>query len=142
MIAYRASQINETAEGTTLYGVIDWVSLLPTFLSLLGMCRKPTKPAPVNPTPQPTQQQATAWEDAWRMKSGATDNWDGQAYSDKILTRTARHIRKAKKRDGQPITKPESVEAALLALDNARLSEMPDLYHDVLEARHATNSEN
>lgn len=138
MIAQRADRINKQAKGTSIYGVIDWIALLPTLLSLIGLCKKPVTPAPVNPTPNPSPVQAQAWADAWHMKATAVETWDGSDYAPATLRRTANQIRKQKRRDGKPITKDESFAAARLALDNARTDTMANLYGDVLEARHAT----
>lgn len=136
MLAKRAERLNKRTKGTEAYGVIDWIALLPTFLSLLSLCKKPVDPAPVNPTPNPSSAQSAAWNDAWGLKSAATDNWDGTAYRQATINNTARHIRKSKRRDGNPIKMAEARTAAIAALDEARASEMPDLYADVCEARH------
>ncbi len=138
MIAQRAEVINKKSKGTPIYGVIDWLALLPTLLSLLSLCKKPVKPEPPIPVPTPTPAQSQAWSDAWGLKSAAVDNWDGSGYSPVTIRRTATHIRKSKRRDGKPISKEDSIIAAKLALDNARVSPMQDLYGDVLEAHHAT----
>ena len=138
MLAKRAEKLEAAAKGSPLAGVIDWISLLPTLLSLLGLCKKPVKPEPVNPTPSPTPSQAAAWSDAWRLKSAAVDNWNGSSYDGRALQRTAAHIRQQKRRDGGKISKDEAQAAARVALDNARVSSMPELYGDVLEARHAS----
>ena len=94
-------------------------------------------PAPVNPTPNPTPAQASAWDKAWALKSAAVDNWDGIEYAGPTLRKTANEIRRTNRRDGTPMKKPEAQEAALIALDDARLAPMSELYSNVLEATHA-----
>jgi len=136
MLAKRAERLEKKTVGTSLYGVIEWLTLLPTLLSLLSLC-KPKNPEPVNPTPNPTPAQAAAWSKAWAAKSAASDNWDGDSYSQATLRRTAAQIRKQRRRDGKPISKADAQDAAVLALDEGRLSPMPELYGDVLEATHA-----
>jgi len=138
VLAKRAERINAKAKGTPIYGVIDWIALLPTLLSLLSLCKKPVNPTPPNPNPSPNSAQANAWSDAWRLKSAAVDNWDGSDYAPATLKRTANQIRKAKRRDGTPITKADAIQAAILSLDDARTSTMADLYSDVCEARHVS----
>lgn len=139
MISLRAERINKRFKGTSLYGVIDWIALLPMLLPLLGLCKRPVNPTPVNPTPNPNPVQAEAWEQAWGLKSAAVDNWDPQTgtYADKVVNRTAAKIFRQKKRDGSRITRDESREAAIRALDDTRVDSMVNIYHDVLEARHA-----
>lgn len=117
--------------------MIPWAIILPTLLELLGKLCPPKNPEPVIPIVNPTPVQSAAWTDAWGFKSGATDNWDGNSYHPKTINKTAAKIRRTNKHNGKPMTKAEAVDAAVLALDDARLSPMPELYSDVLEARHA-----
>jgi hypothetical protein len=96
-------------------------------------------PAPVNPTPSPSPVQAAAWDDAWKLKStaeGALQS-DG-SYSGKGFQKTVSETRKKSRRDGQKMKKSEAVEAVSAMFDDARSSAMPELYSDVLEARHAS----
>lgn len=138
MLAKRAERIEKQAKGTAVYGVIPWDIVLPSLLQLLGNLCKPKNPAPVNPTPSPTPAQTAAWNDAWALKSAAVESWDGSTYSPKTINKTTAQIRKANRRDGRPVSKADGQQAAILALDDARQSSMADMYHDVLEARHAS----
>lgn len=135
MLAKRAERLNNKAKGSSIYGVFDWITLLVTFLPLLGQFCKPKNPEPVNPTPNPTPAQAAAWSKAWEAKSAGMDNWDGDTYKPAAIRRTAAKIRQQGRRDGKPMKKAEAEAAARLALDEGRLSSMPELYGDVLEAQ-------
>ena len=138
MLATQAARLEKKAKARGLYGVFDWMAILQALLPLIGTCKKPVNPAPVNPTPNPTPAQASAWEKAWALKSAAVDNWDGTEYANPTVRKTAVQIRRTNRRDGTPMKKPESHEAALIALDDARTASMSELYSNVLEATHAS----
>lgn len=137
MLAMQAIRLEERAQDAGLLGVFPWMEILQVLLPLIGSCKKPVNPAPPNPTPAPTAAQSEAWEQAWHLKSVATDNWDGSEYSPLTLKRTAAPIRKRKRRDGTPISKAEAQSAAIIALDDARTTSLAELYSNVLEATHA-----
>lgn len=103
---------------------------------LLPLVCKAVNPAPVNPTPNPTPSQSDAWLKAWDVKSSAVDNWDGQSYRPRAITKAAAAIRKEKKRDGTPIKKHEAQRLGIIALDDIRTASMPEIYSNVLEAEH------
>lgn len=138
MLAQRAASLEKRAKAQNLFGIFPWMEILQILLPLIGTCgKKPVNPTPPNPTPNPTPAQTAAWEKAWQIKSTATDNFNGSEYSPLTIKRTATPIRKAKRRDGNPIKKAESHSAAVMALDEARAAQLVDVYHDVLEADHA-----
>ncbi len=137
MLALQAVRLEHQAQAVGLLGIFPWMEILQVLLPLIGTCKKPVNPTPPNPTRNPTPSQASAWEQAWHLKSAAIDNWDGSEYSPSTIKRTAAPIRKQKRRDGTPITKSEANAAAIIALNDARTVPMAELYSNVLEATHA-----
>ena len=130
MLAKRAAKLDK------VYGVLPWMEIFTLVLGFItAKCRPPT-PAPVNPTPTPTPAQAKAWDDAWLLKSNAlASREDDGSYSGKHFNRLRAEIKRKHKRDGTKISKDEAADAAAGVFEDAIASSMPDLYHDVLEAR-------
>lgn len=135
MLASQAARIEKRAKAEQLFG-FDFITILSALLPLLALCKKPVNPEPVNPTPNPTPSQADAWAKAWAAKSAAADNWDGQSYRPATINKAAAKIRQQHKRDGSPIKKHEAQRLAVLALDDARSTPMPELFSNVLEIEH------
>lgn len=133
MLVRRADRMEQKSN---VRGIFPWMEILQVLLPLIGSCKKPVNPAPPNPTPNPTPAQADAWAKAWHLKSAAMDNYDGEEYRPATINKTAAPIRQQKRRDnGKKISKDDARAAAIVALDDARTSELDDLYHDVLEAQ-------
>jgi len=138
MLAKRAERIDRKLKETPR-GVFPIMEIFQVIMGIIGMCPKPVVPAPVNPTPSPSPVQAAAWDDAWKLKSTAEGALqDDGSYSGKGFQKTVAETRKKSRRDGQKMKKSEAIEAVSAMFDDARSSTMPDLFSDVLEARHAT----
>lgn len=137
MLAKREERLNKKTKAT---GALPWMDIFSIVLGMLSSCRTPPQPAPVNPTPSPTAAQSQAWADAHKLKVNAescADDTSELGYSGKPFNRLRAEIRRQRKRDGSPISKVEAGQAAADAFDDARRDTMVDLYHDVLEGRHA-----
>lgn len=131
-------KVNE-ATGQQTYGVfIDFlITFLPTLINLLGLCKTPIPPAPVPVTPPTTPEMATAWQDAWKMKYRATSAFqeDTQDYDAHTLRSVARHAKREKRRDGQPIRAAEAIEIARQFLDSGRTSDLETICAGILDSR-------
>jgi hypothetical protein len=132
LLASQALRIEKKAKAEGLAG-FDVISLLSMLLPFL--C-KAINPEPVNPTPNPTPTQADAWTKAWRAKSAAVDNVEGDSYRQATINKAAAKIRQQHRKDGTPIKKHEAQRLAVIVLDDARVASMPELYSNILEAEH------
>jgi hypothetical protein len=112
--------------------------LLQIFLPMLANlpCLAP-KPAPPNPDPSPSPEAAKAWNDAWILKSKAVEAFDdqNQDYNRHTLNVMAGRILRAKRRADERIKRPEALELARAALDEARERELPEMVDIILEAQ-------
>lgn len=131
-------KVNE-ATGQQTYGVfVDFlITFLPTLIQLLGLCKTPIPPAPPPVTPPTSPEMATAWQDAWKMKYRATSAFheDTQDYDAHTLRSVARHAKREKRRDGQPIKAAEAIEIARQYLDSGRKSDLETITAGILESR-------
>ena len=129
-------KVNE-ATGQQTYGVfVDFlITFLPTLIQLLG--KTPIPPAPPPVTPPTSPEMATAWQDAWKMKYRATSAFheDTQDYDAHTLRSVARHAKREKRRDGQPIKAAEAIEIARQYLDSGRTSDLETITAGILESR-------
>lgn len=112
--------------------------LLQIFLPMLQNlpCLAP-KPAPPNPNPSPSPEESKAWNDAWILKSKAVEAFDdrNQDYDRHTLNVMAGRILREKRRAGDRIKRPEALELARAALDEARERELPEMVDIILEAQ-------
>jgi hypothetical protein len=109
--------------------------LLPKLLTLLP-CFNP-KPVPVDPVPNPSEARKLAWQNAWRLKGRAEEDFDEATndYKAHTLRQMSVRIRRAKRKDGEPVTKEESFELAKQALDAARETPHEEMVETILEAQ-------
>lgn len=131
-------KVNE-ATGQHKYGVfVDFlITFLPTLLQLIGMCKTPIPPAPTPAVPPATPDEASAWQEAWNMKTRAVDafNEDTQDYDAHTLRSMARKAKRQKRRDGERISAAESIEIARQFLDAGRLNDMETIATGIMESR-------
>lgn len=131
-------KVNE-ATGQQTYGVfVDFlIAFLPTLVQLLGLCKSPIPPAPAPVNPPTSPEMANAWQEAWKMKYRATTAFheDTQDYDAHTLRSVARHARREKRRDGQPIKAAEAIEIARQFLDSGRTSDLETITAGILESR-------
>lgn len=98
------------------------LQVLPVFVQLIQSCKKQPPP---NPNPAPTPAEQKAYEMNWFATSSYVSG-KGR-YTTTAINQTAREIRRKNKKDGTPITKDESKDLAVAALDEARLNDVATL---------------
>ncbi len=112
--------------------------LIPIFMPFLEKlpCLAP-KPAPPDPNPTPTPEETKAWNDAWILKSEAREAFDEEEndYKRHTLNVMAKRIMREKRRNKDPIKKPEALELSRVALDEAREQELPAMRELIIEAQ-------
>ena len=137
MLAKRAQRIESNLKETPK-GAFPIMEIFQLIIGLLGMCPKPVTPPPANPTENPTLVQAAAWEDAWKIKTKAKQSAkEGGGFGGPAFNKTVAETMKKSRRDGQRMKRKEAVEAVSQMFADAAASSMPELYSDVLEARHS-----
>lgn len=118
--------------GVAGFDITILIQLLPMLLQLFDLCKKPIPPNP-NANPTPAQQKA------YELKYTATESYD-DVYADyerALLHRTANQCRKAKKKDGERVSRADSVELARACLDEARTSDIDTIAKGIEEAQAA-----
>lgn len=120
--------------GTTRGAFVEvLIGILPALLKLPCFDKPPPTPAPADPRPEPTATQASAWEQAHKVKSNATEAWQGDKYALGVISKGAAKIRKAKRADGEQVKRREAVLLAVAALDHARESDTLELAEELEE---------
>lgn len=118
--------------------MFPFMEIFQLIIGLLGVCPKPVTPPPANPTANPSPVQSSAWEDAWKIKCKAKQSAkDDGTYGGPAFSRTVTETMKKSRLDGQKLKRKEAVEAVTQMFADAAASSMPELYSDVLEARHS-----
>lgn len=137
-MAKRAQRIDSNLKETPR-GVIPFMEIFQLVIGLLGMCPKPVTPAPDSKITNPTPAQSAAWEDAWKIKCKAKQSAkDDGTYGGPAFTRTVSETLQKSRLDGQKMKRRQAVEVVTKMFADAESSSMPELYSDVLEARHAS----
>lgn len=137
MLAKRAQRVESNFKETPK-GTFPFMQFFQMVIGLLGMCPNTVTPAPVNPTENPSPVQAAAWEDAWKIKTKAKQSAkEGGGFGGPAFNKTVAETMKKSRRDGQRMKRKEAVEAVSQMFADAAASSMPELYSDVLEARHS-----
>lgn len=120
---------DEQSRGT----LVEVLNVLLPILANLKCNRKPPPPAPVDPTPNPSEARKAAYQTIWEKKCLARDAYDPDTadYEAGALRRAAREARHLQKKNGDPITHKESIALGRASLDAARerpLSQLVDAY--------------
>lgn len=117
-----ANRFNSAVASVVGFDFTILLQLLPIFTQLFALCKKQPPP---NPVANPTKAGQKAYEMNWH----ATTNWVGgkEHYKSAAINQTAKSILKSKKKNGESISKDESRQLAIAALDEARLNDVATL---------------
>lgn len=116
----------ESSNGDFVDVLID---LAPEVNKFLKSCGPSETEAPPNPKMSPTDEEIKAWNDAWNLKE-----MSGKANTHHINV-IARHIRKGKRKNGNPIKNHEAVSLAQALINNAQNQDLVEISEALLESR-------